>query len=96
MLADDLESSVNQLFYHTYAKVKEENGNLTIDLADVKKNKIDSLKDEFFISFRPGIAPKICDGGEIAFYEKHDEFNIYKIKHEKSKLMITLSSKLKG
>lgn len=96
MLADDLASSVNQLFYHTFAKVKEENGKIIVDLTDVEKNKIDCHVDEFFISFRRGFVPVNCIGGEISLCEKHNEFDTYKIKHEKSKVEITFSLKSEG
>lgn len=90
MLADDLPSAVNQLFYNTFAHAEESERAITVDLTEVEKNKLDCHVNEFFISFRHGTEPKSCEGGEIILHEKHKEFDIYKITHTESKVTISI------
>ena len=89
MNSTTLAEAVNQAFYYQFADVEEKDGVISIDLCEVEKNKLDCHKDEFFISFLHGTEPKSCEGGDISLYEKHDEFDIYKIIHSESKVLIT-------
>jgi hypothetical protein len=90
MLGKDLAEAVNQLFYYTFSKMSENGDTLTFDLSEVEKNKLDCHKNEFFISFLHGTEPKSCVGGEISLYEKHKDFDIYKIIHSDDILKILI------
>ena len=51
-------------------------------VSEVEKNKVDCHKNEMMISFKKGIAPVSCEGGEISLYEEHEDFKTYKIAHK--------------
>jgi hypothetical protein len=88
MNAETLADAVNQLFYHEFAKTELGENECVIDLSEVMKNAIDCHKNEFYISLRNPIDIKTCEGGEVTFYEEHNEFCIYKIVHFTDKLKL--------
>lgn len=90
MNADSLAEAVNQLFYYEHAKMicDSEKKECRIDLSDVLDIALDCHKKEFFLSVKHGMTPSYCEGGEISTYEKHGEFDIYKIYHNSNKVII--------
>ena len=90
MLADDMISAINQLFYNTFAIAEQTDHDIKIDLTEVEKNKTDICKNEFYISILHGAEPKECRGGEMILHERHAEFDTYKITHTESKVIISL------
>ena len=90
MIAKDVEFSVTQQFYNLYSKLDACEGKCVIDVSDACAKKTSPCKDEFYISFRKGITPKSCLGGEISLYEERREFNTYKIVHSAPVIEIAL------
>ena len=90
MNSTTLAEAVNQAFYYQFAKTEEKDGEILIDLTEVEKNKLDCHKDEFFISFLHGTVPAKCEGGEISLYEKHEEFDVYKVTHTENRIFIKI------
>jgi hypothetical protein len=88
--AETLGDSVNQAFYVQFAKITERENEILVDTTEVSKNKLDCHKNEFFISFRHGVAPRGVEGGEISLYEKHKDFDVYKIIHSDDILKILI------
>jgi len=91
MIAKDVEFSVTQQFYNLYAKVDVCEGKCVIDVTDACAKKTTPCKDEFYISFKNGFAPKSCEGGEIALYEEHREFKTYKVTHTEKRITLKLA-----
>jgi hypothetical protein len=90
MIAKDVEFSVTQQFYNLYSKTEIKDGTLVIDVSDVMTKKTSPCKDEFYISVKKDIAPRIACGGTLSLYEEHNEFNTYKIEHNSNRIMIFL------
>ena len=86
--SETLAEAVNQTFYHQFAVAEEKDGAIIIDLSEVERNKLDCHKNEFVISFRHGVEPKGCEGGEIRLCEKHEEFDVYKVIHGGARIVI--------
>ena len=63
-LANNLSEGVNQLFYHEFAKMDFSDNQIKIDLSEVDAQKLECHKNEFLISFKKGLAPKQCLGGD--------------------------------
>ena len=89
MNAKNLDEAVNQHIYYEFARLEETGDRVIVDLAGLEGNTLDVHRNEFFISFLHGTEPKSCEGGEISFYEKHEKFDIYKITHTESKVLVT-------
>ena len=89
MNANSLDEAVNQHIYYEFASLLENEDSVTVDLSGLEGNTLDVHKNEFYLSFLHGTEPKKCEGGEISLYEKHGEFDIYKIIHTESKVLIT-------
>jgi hypothetical protein len=90
MIAKDVEFSVTQQFYNLYSKTEITDGKLVIDVSEVMAKKTSPCKDEFYISVKKGIAPRIDFGGTLSLYEEHRDFNTYKIEHNSTRIMIFL------
>ena len=88
-LANNLAEAANQYFYHMLAKISVADGVCEIDLSEVDAKKLDCHKNEFLINFKKEVAPKSIVGGEISFYEKHKEFNTYKVSHTDTRVAIS-------
>ena len=80
--AKNITEAINQLFYHLNAKMSFGDGFVDIDLSEIEKERVDCHKNEFFISFKKGVAPARCEGGEISLYEEKSEFVTYKVTHK--------------
>ena len=89
MNAASLAEAVNQLFYYEYAKLEFSSGECFIDISKVLENRIDCHKNEFYLSLKNGYKPKLCEGGKLSLYEKHNDFCIYKIHHNTENIKIT-------
>lgn len=89
MNANSLDEAVNQHIYYEFATLSETEDSVTVDLSRLEGNTLDVHKNEFYLSFLHGNTPKSCVGGDMSFYESHDEFDIYKIIHTESKVLIT-------
>ena len=61
-----------------------------IDLSKIEAERVDCHKNEFFISFKNGVAPKSCEGGEISLYREQKEFKTYKIVHTADKVTVKI------
>ena len=79
MNARDLEFSVNQQFYNSYVTLTENKGVVTVDLSAVRKNAVDWLKNEFYLSVKNGFSPRNVEGASIELYESKASFNTYRI-----------------
>ena len=90
-LANNLPEAVNQLFYHVFAKMSFDDNKVKIDLSELDTQKLECHTNEFLISFKKGISPKGCTGGDITLYEKHEDFDIYKVKHSTLDVVIELN-----
>ncbi len=90
MIAKDVEFSVTQQFYNLYSKTEITDGKLIIDVSDVMAKKTSPCKDEFYISVKKGIAPRISCGGTLSLYEEHNKFNTYKIEHNSTRITVLL------
>ena len=90
MIAKDVEFSVTQQFYNLYSKLDVADGKCVIDVSEAISNKTTPCKDEFYISFKKGITPRACLGGEISLYEERREFNTYKVTHTAQKIEISI------
>lgn len=83
--------AASQAVYSRYAKLQFEGNKCVIDLSDVDAQNARAQKDEFYISFRGGFAPKGITGGAISEYETKKTFKTYKITRDGSdKVIITL------
>ena len=89
-IAKNLETAVNQLFYHEFADMSLDGDVLTLDFSKVEKEKLECHKNELLISFKKGVAPKSIEGGEISLYEEHKEFNTYRIIHTGSRVTVNI------
>ena len=87
-IAKNLESAVNQLFYHEFTDMSLDGDVLTLDFSKVEEKKLECHKNELLISFKKGIEPKSIEGGEISLHEEHGEFNTYKIVHTGTRVTI--------
>ncbi|MBE6645480.1 MAG: hypothetical protein E7612_08940 [Ruminococcaceae bacterium] len=87
-MANNLAEGVNQLFYHEFTKMSFDGNSVVLDFSEVEKEKLECHKNELLVSFKKGITPKSCAGGEISLYEEHKEFNTYKIVHTASRVTI--------
>ncbi|MBE6645478.1 MAG: hypothetical protein E7612_08930 [Ruminococcaceae bacterium] len=90
MISRDFIFSANQQLYHSFAELKEEGGAVVIDLSYIASKKLEEHKKEFYISFKNGVEPKSCEGGEITLYEEKKEFKTYKITHESDRIVIKI------
>jgi hypothetical protein len=88
--AKNIVEAINQQFYYQNAKMTVSDGAVEIDLSAIEAEHVDCHKNEFFISFKNGIEPKSCFGGEISLYEEHREFDTYKVTHTGDKVEILL------
>ena len=89
MSAKNITEAINQHFYYQMAKMEISGDTISIDLSEIEKNKVDCHKNEFFISFRNGVEPKACEGGEISLYREKKDFKIYKVSHTDWNIKIT-------
>ena len=90
MIAKDVEFSVTQQFYNLYSKMDIRDGELVIDVSEAMKRKTTPCKDELYISFKKGIAPRMIEGGSLSLYEEHMEFSTYKIMHTGDRIILRL------
>jgi len=91
IMAKDVLFAASQAVYNKYADITVEDGKYIIDLSKVDAQNARALKNEFYISFRNGVSPKECIGGEIKVYEKKNEFVTYRITRKDSdKIIITI------
>lgn len=81
MISKDIAFAGNQCVYRAYGKVTESEGKITFDLSDVLARSGKYASGEFYVSLRHGLDPKSAEGGTYELYEKHENFNTYKIKH---------------
>lgn len=88
MNGDSLADAVNQTFYHQFASLTFKDKSIEVDLTKLEGVKLDSHKNEFYISVKHGIAPTKCDGGTISLYDTHDGFDNYKICHTGTRVEI--------
>ena len=58
------------------------------DLSDVISNALDCHTNEFYLSVKHGAEPLSSEGGEISLHERHNEFDIYKITHDASNVVV--------
>ena len=81
MGARNVTEAINQQFYYQNAKMEISDGAVDIDLSAIEAEHVDCHKNEFFISFKNGLVPKSCVGGEISLYREQKEFKTYKVCH---------------
>jgi len=89
-LANSLSEGVNQLFHHEYSMITATENGYDIDLSGVLSQGFSELRRELLISLTKDETPTVCEGGEIALYERHKEFNTYKIAYTCSKISLHL------
>ena len=80
--AKNIIEAINQFFYHLNAKMTFGEGFVDIDLSAIEKERVDCHNNEFFVSFKKGVTPTRCEGGEISLYEEKSEFVTYKVLHK--------------
>jgi hypothetical protein len=90
MGAENITAAINQQFYYQKAKMEISDGAVDIDLSAIEADHVDCHKNEFFISFKNGVTPKSCEGGEISLYREKKDFKIYKVCHSDWHVKITL------
>ncbi len=90
MIARDVEFSATQQFYNLYSKTEIVGDKLVIDVSDVMVKKTSPCKDEFYISIKKGISPRIVEGGTLSLYEEHRDFNTFKIEHNSTRITVLL------
>lgn len=90
MVSKNFAESANQALFYRYAKLTNENGSYIFDLSDVEKCGFELLKKEFYVSFKHGTIPQSCIDGNISIYEKHDEFDTYKVEYSGTRVEITV------
>ena len=88
--AKNITEAINQQFYYQNAKMEISDGVCNIDLTAIENDKVDCHNNMFFISFKNGVEPKFCEGGEIELYREMKDFKTYKVKHTDWKVKITL------
>ena len=88
MMADNLASAVNQLFYCTHAHLTLTEKCATIDLGDVMKNALDCHENVMYVSMDNSTSPTSVTGGEISVHERRKDFTVYKIKHTATQISI--------
>ena len=91
-LADGLDDAVNQSFYYQLAKITVRGGVCEIDTAEVEGRKLDCHKNEFLLSIKNGIKPKMISGGSIELCEVHKDFKNYRIVHTDEHISLALDS----
>ena len=91
MIAKDIAFSVNQQFYHMYAKLNETENGCEIDLGEVARRRIEPHENVFYVSLKKGVCPTECDGGKIEKYDEHAEFVTYRVCYDKEKITLTFS-----
>ncbi len=79
--AKNITEAINQQFYYQNAKMTVADSIIDIDLSAIEAEHVDCHKNEFFISFKNGVEPKSCEGGEISLYREQKEFKTYKVAH---------------
>ena len=88
VLANSLSEGVNQLFHYEYSKLESTDCGYEIDLSGVLSQGFSELKREFLVSLSKDETPRGCDGGEIALYEAHQDFNTFKISYTCDRITI--------
>ncbi len=83
MLSKDVEFAGSQAIYSRFAKLDFAENKCLIDLSEVDAANAIVLKNEFYISLKNGIIPKVCVGGKIEEFETKKEFKTYKITRDK-------------
>ena len=90
MISRDICFSATQQFYRLFAKEDIQDGVYRVDLSEVLKRKTAPCPDEFFVSFRKGTKPSAISGAQISLYEEHENFNTYKIAHDRDVVEIKI------
>lgn len=85
MLSRDMAHTSSQAMYERFAKLTETDCGCTIDLTDVDAQGAIALAPELYISFRGGLEPATCEGGEISLYEEVGDHKTYRILRGDSK-----------
>lgn len=88
MLSKDGYFAASQAVYNRYAKLSFVENKCVIDLSDVDAQNARALKQEFYISFKNGVAPKGITGGSICEYETKKEFKTYKVVRDGSDTVV--------
>ena len=79
MISKDVCFAASQAVYSQYSIITYQDDKCIIDLSKVDMQNARALKNEFYISFKNGICPIVCEGGCISKYETHKDFVTYKI-----------------
>ncbi|MBR5314641.1 MAG: hypothetical protein IKU45_04435, partial [Clostridia bacterium] len=90
MVSKDIAFAGNQHVYRQLSKIEENDGFLSVDVADVYSQPSVEPYGYFYLSIRNEFAPISSEGCVFELYEKHNEFKTYKITHNAKQMKITL------
>ncbi len=82
MLSRDTAFAESQALYNRFAKLDFTDGKCVIDTSEVDAKGAIGLRDDFYISFKNPISPKLCEGGDMSLYEVKKEFKTYRIERK--------------
>ena len=82
MLSRDIAFAANQEIHVINARVECTPEKCRIDLGEISNIEFKNIERVFYVSIKSELTPRKCIGGVFSLYEKHGEFNNYKIEYK--------------